>query len=84
MSTVEANFLYTVLPTEAMTFALANIRKVYGIRQLKFDSATHTLCVEYDSTRLNAAAVGKLVRQSGLKVTPLRSQQPDQQTERAA
>jgi hypothetical protein len=70
MTTVETHFRYAVLPTEAVTFALANIRKVYGIRQLKFNSDARTLCVEYDATRLNAAAVGKLVSLSGLKILP--------------
>ena len=32
-------------------------RDVYGIRRLSFDRAARTLRVEYDATRLNAAAV---------------------------
>jgi hypothetical protein len=30
----------------------------------------HTLRVEYDATRLNAATVAKLVRQAGLEIAP--------------
>ena len=68
MTTVEFSFTTPTPPTEAVTFALANTREVYGIRRLKFDRAARTLRVEYDATRLNAAAVTKLVRQAGLDI----------------
>jgi len=68
MTSVEIHFRYAAPPTEAATFALANIREVYGIRCLKFDQAASTLTVEYDATRLNAAVVAKLVRQAGLQI----------------
>jgi hypothetical protein len=70
MTTVEILFRYAAPPTnfEAVTRALANTREVYGIRRLNFDRATRTLRVEYDATRLNAAAVAKLVRQAGLEI----------------
>jgi hypothetical protein len=48
--------------------ALANMREVYGIRRLCFDREAHTLRVEYDATRLNAATVIQLVRSTGLQV----------------
>jgi len=35
---------------------------------LTFDRAAHTLRIEYDATRLDAAAVTKLVRQAGLDI----------------
>ncbi|MGA7244964.1 MAG: hypothetical protein WBX19_17375 [Terracidiphilus sp.] len=59
---------YATPPTEAVTFALAKSREVYGIRRLCFDRDAHTLRVEYDATRLNAAAVIQLVRSAGLQV----------------
>ena len=68
MTTVEIHFRYASQPTEAVIRALANVREVYGIRRLAFDRAAHTLCVEYDATRLNAASVTKLVRQAGLEI----------------
>jgi hypothetical protein len=68
MTTVEIHFHYAAPPTEAVTFALANTREVYGIRRLTFDRTARTLSVEYDATRLNAAAVTKLVRQAGLEI----------------
>jgi hypothetical protein len=70
MTTVEILFHYAAPPSESETFALSEIREVYGIRRLSFDRAARTLRVEYDATRLNAAAVSKLVRQAGLEILP--------------
>ena len=70
MTSVEILFRTAAQPTsiDAATRALANIREVYGIHRLTFDRAAQTLRVEYDATRLNAAAVAKLVRQAGLEI----------------
>lgn len=68
MTTVEVVLRYAAEPTEAVAFALANTREVYGIRLLSFDREARTLRVEYDATRLNAAAVIRLVRNAGLQV----------------
>jgi hypothetical protein len=70
MTMVEIVFRYATPPTETVTRALANTREVYGIRRLHFDPSARTLRVEYDVTRLNAAAVTKLVRQAGLEIDP--------------
>lgn len=68
MTTVDVLFRYATPPTEAVSFALANAREVYGIRRLAFDREQRTLRVEYDATRLSAAVVAKLVRQAGLDI----------------
>jgi allophanate hydrolase subunit 1 len=68
MTAVEIIFRYAAPPTETIASALAKAREVYGIRQLNFDPATRTLRVEYDATRLDAAAVAKLIRQAGLEI----------------
>jgi hypothetical protein len=70
MTSVEILFRTAAQPStiDAVTRALANIREVYGIRRLSFDRAARTLRVEYDATRLNAAAIAKLVRQAGLEI----------------
>jgi hypothetical protein len=68
MTTVEILFRYATPPGEAVTFALANTRDVYGIRKLSFDREAKTLRVEYDATRLNAAMVTQLVRRAGLDI----------------
>lgn len=68
MTTVDILYRYATPPTEAVTFALANAREVYGIRRMSFDREARTLRIEYDATRLNAAAVTSLVRQAGLDI----------------
>ena len=68
MTTVEILYRYAAAPTEQVATALARARDVYGIRQLSFDRAARTLRIEYDATRLNAAAVTKLVRETGLEI----------------
>jgi hypothetical protein len=82
MTSVEIHFHYETPPTDAVIRALVNTREVYGIHRLTFDRAASTLCVEYDATRLNAASVAKLVRQTGLEINaelPLIPPQPAQQ-----
>jgi len=68
MTNVEIVYRYATPPTEMVSFALANAREVYGIRRMSFDREAHTLRLEYDATRLNAAAVTKLLRNAGLQI----------------
>ena len=68
MTTVEILFRYAEAPSEAQVLALAQARDVYGIRRLSFDREAHTLRVEYDATRLNAAMVMQLVRRAGVQI----------------
>jgi hypothetical protein len=68
MTTVEIHFRYITPPTDQVAAALARARDVYGIRHLSFDQKARTLRIEYDATRLNAAAVTKLVRDTGLEL----------------
>jgi hypothetical protein len=68
MTTVEILFSLSTPPAERAVFALAGIKDVYGIRRLSFDRAACTLRVEYDATRLTAAAVTKLVREAGIEI----------------
>jgi hypothetical protein len=68
MTTVDVLFRYAVPPTEAQVLALANARDVYGIRRISFDRGAHTVRVEYDASRLNAAMVTQLVRRAGIQI----------------
>jgi hypothetical protein len=68
MTNVDIVLRYAAQPTEAVLFALAGTREVYGIRQLTFDREAKTVCVEYDATRLSAPVVAGLVRRAGLDV----------------
>ena len=68
MTTVEISYRYATPPTEQVATALAHARDVYGIRQLKFDHESRMLRIEFDATRLNVAAITKLLRASGLEI----------------
>jgi hypothetical protein len=68
MTTVEILYRYATQPTDSVATALAGVRDVYGIRRLGIDSQARTLRIEFDSTRLNTAAVTKLVRLTGLEI----------------
>ena len=68
MTNVEIVYRYATPPTEKVSFALANAREVYGIRRMSFDREALTLRLESDATRLNAAAVTKLLRNAGLQI----------------
>lgn len=68
MTTVDLLFRYHLEPTQGVSAALARTREVYGIRSLSIDSAASTLRVEYDATRLNAATVTRLMKQTGLEI----------------
>jgi uncharacterized protein (DUF111 family) len=68
MTTVEIVYRYAASPTEQVALALARARDVYGIRRLSFDRQARTVRVEFDATRLNVAAVAKLLRNAGLEI----------------
>ncbi len=48
--------------------ALAQVRKVYGIRHLQVNEAEKTIRVEYDATRLTEPIVHQLLRRSGVDI----------------
>jgi hypothetical protein len=68
MTTVDLLYRYSTPPTEAVTFALAGTRDVYGIRRIQMDAAARTLLVEFDATRLNIATVTNILRRTGLDI----------------
>jgi hypothetical protein len=68
MTNVEILFRCAAQPTETQALALANAREVYGIRNIVFDRAAHTLRVEYDATRLNSAMVTELIGRAGVQI----------------
>ncbi len=80
MTTVDILFHYAVPPSESVILALAQVRDVYGIRSLSIDQPAQNLRIEYDATRLTAAAVTRLIRQAGLEVDSVPSLIPPQTT----
>ena len=61
-------YQYGAAPTEAAMMALAQVRKVYGIRHVQVNETEKTVRVEYDATRLTEPIVHQLLRRSGLDV----------------
>ena len=61
-------YQYGSAPSEAAMMALAQVRKVYGIRHLQVNEAEKTVRVEYDATRLTEPIVHQLLRRSGLDI----------------
>jgi hypothetical protein len=68
MTQLDVMYQYGSAPSEAAMMALAQVRKVYGIRHLQVDEAEKTIRVEYDATRLTEPIVHQLLRRSGLDV----------------
>ncbi len=68
VTTVEIVYRYAAPFTDQVASALARARDVYGIRHLSFDRNARRLRVEFDATRLNAAAVTNLVHGAGLEI----------------
>jgi hypothetical protein len=68
MTTVDILYRYNTPLSDSVSFALASVRDVYGIRHLSLDQATRTVRVEFDATRLTPAAVTSIVRLTGLDI----------------
>jgi hypothetical protein len=68
MTTVDLLYRYAPPLTEQVALALARVPDVYGIRALSLDREAHTLRVEFDATRLNAATVTRLIALAGLRI----------------
>jgi len=68
MTQLDVMYQYGAAPTEAAMMALAQVRKVYGIRHVLVNETAKTIRVEYDATRLTEPIVHQLLRRSGLDV----------------
>jgi len=66
MTALDVRFRYGRPPGEAEMRALQAAREVYGVRRIRFEPRDSTVCVEYDASRLNQAAVETLLLQAGL------------------
>ena len=84
MTQLDVMYQYGAVPSEAAMMALAQVRKVYGIRHLQVDEAEKTIRVEYDATRLTEPIVHQLLRRSGLDILDRVSLLPPQPEPAAA
>jgi hypothetical protein len=68
MTQLDVMYQYGSAPSEAAMMALAQVRKVYGIRHLQVNETEKTVRVEYDATRLTEPIVHQLLRRSGVDI----------------
>ncbi len=68
MTQLDVMYQYGAAPTEAAMMALAQVRKVYGVRHIQVNETEKNIRVEYDATRLTEPIVHQLLRRSGLDV----------------
>ena len=61
-------YQYGAAPSETAMMALAQVRKVYGIRNLAVNESNKTVRVEYDATRLTEPVIHQLLRRAGLDI----------------
>ncbi len=66
MTQLDVLYRYGVPPSEAATLAIARVREVYGVRQVRMDERARTVRVEYDSSRLTEAVIHQMLRRAGL------------------
>ena len=68
MTYLDVTFRYGAMPGENELRAIDSMREVYGVRQVWFDEKKRTVRVEFDASRLQRAAVARMLRQAGIDV----------------
>ncbi len=68
MTTLDVRFFYAAPPREAEARALDQMRRVYGIRDLRLDEPRRTIDVEYDASRLNESDIAALLAKAGFEL----------------
>ncbi len=68
MTTVDVTYHFAAPPREASVLALASLREVYGIRQMRVDERARLIHIEYDATRLTDQIVRQLLRRTGIEL----------------
>ena len=68
MTTLEVTFFYGAPPREAEARALDQVRRVYGIRDLRLDEQRRAIEVEYDASRLSEKDVEAVLHRFRLPI----------------
>ncbi|MGA8153035.1 MAG: hypothetical protein WB952_18940 [Terriglobales bacterium] len=68
MTQMEVAYRYGTPPREAAMRALDNVREVYGVRRIRFDSKERIVRVEFDASRFKEPVIAGLLRGAGLDV----------------
>ena len=66
MTQLEVRYRYGATPGEAQMRAIDGIREVYGIRRISFAEKEHTICVDFDASRLSEPMIAGLLRRAGV------------------
>ncbi len=65
---LEVTFFYSTPPGEAEARALDQVRRVYGVRDLRLDEQRRVIKVEYDASRLNQSDIAALLAEAGFEL----------------
>ncbi len=68
MTTLDITFFYGAPAGEAEARALDQVRRVYGIRDLRLDEQRRVIKVEYDASRLNESDIAALLAEAGFEL----------------
>src|SRR5438046_5671658 len=68
MNQFEGAYRYNGSPGESATRAVDNMREVYGIRRITFNSKDRSVRVEFDASRLNDPTIAALLRGAGVDI----------------
>ena len=66
MTQLEVAYQYGASPGEAEMRAIDNVREVYGIRRITFDTKAHLVRVEFDASRFKEPVIADLMRRAGV------------------
>ncbi len=65
---LEVTFFYGAPPGEAEARAFDQVRRVYGIRDLRLDEQRRAIEVEYDASRLSESDIAALLAEAGFEL----------------
>ncbi len=68
MTQLEVAYRYNASPGESAMRAIDNMREVYGIRRISFNSNDRIVRVEFDASRLNEPTIAALLRGAGVDI----------------
>jgi hypothetical protein len=68
MTQLEVAYRYGRSPGAQQLRAIDNIREVYGVRRITFDTKERIVRVEFDASRFKEPVVSDLLRRAGLDI----------------
>jgi len=68
MTQMEVAYHYESAPRECEMRAIDNMREVYGVRKISFDTGQKIVRVEFDASRLKEPVIAGLLRRAGVDI----------------